>query len=120
MPFRKVIVLLFGFLILSSFNRDVFADNSEHSISNTTVAGQYFLGDGLGVNNYLKLTENGNFSFKWHGCLGMYDENEGPYVIENGILVLSPQRPNIKKGFQGTPTRFLPIHWGDRLYLVPE
>ncbi|MDZ4342467.1 MAG: hypothetical protein U1E51_08555, partial [Candidatus Binatia bacterium] len=58
--------------------------------------------------------------FKWRGCLGTYDENEGPYTFKDGILILSPKRPNIQKGFQGTPTRFLPINWGDRLYLVSE
>jgi hypothetical protein len=34
-------------------------------------------------------------------------------------LVLLPEQPNDARGFGGTPTDFVPVHWGDRLYLAP-
>src|SRR3989338_7636275 len=105
MSFIKSILLII-ILVLFNFDCPVFADN-------VVLAGKYYFGDGTGVNNYLELSPDGNFDFKWRGCLGMYDENNGAYKIEEGILILSPKRPNIQKGFQGTPTRFLPINWGD-------
>jgi hypothetical protein len=39
--------------------------------------GQYYLGDGLGVNCSLELHPDHRFRFVWRGCLGMYDRNQG-------------------------------------------
>ena len=84
------------------------------------VAGDYYFGDGLGVNCGLKLTQDGKFSFKWTGCLGVYDQNSGPYHFEGDELVLDPTKTNDRDGFRGTATRFYPVHWGKRLYLIAE
>jgi hypothetical protein len=84
-----------------------------------SIAGRYFYGDGLGVNCSLKLSSSGSFDFKWRGCLGLYDSNYGGYVIQDGLVILKPKRLNIGKGFRGTPTKFLPVVWGERHYLVP-
>lgn len=115
MPIKKIIVftsLLLTIIVLSAGNGST-ADLSPW-------AGSYYLGDGLGYNNYLKLSQEGTFAYKWEGCLGTYDENTGGYRLEEGILVLSPERRSIRKSFKGTPTRFLPVAWGRRLYLIPE
>lgn len=87
-----------------------------HSVTN--VIGDYFFGDGTGVNCYLQLTSKNKFNFKWEGCLGTYDKNNGDFTVSNGILTLIPRRPNIQKGFQGTPTIFFVVSWDDRLYLI--
>jgi hypothetical protein len=44
--------------------------------------GEYYSGDGLGVNWTVSLTEEGRFEFAWHGCLGLYDSNEGPFALD--------------------------------------
>ncbi len=80
----------------------------------------YYFGDGLGVNCYLTLGADKRFSFKWRGCLGTYDENVGSWDIANGLVVLKPEKPNKREGFQGTATRMYPVRWGERLYLVPD
>jgi hypothetical protein len=36
----------------------------------------------------------------------------------NDHLILVPELPNEPEGFGGLPTDFIPIHWGERLYLV--
>ena len=52
--------------------------------------------------------------------MGTYDKNDGSFFVKNGILILQPLHPNGQGGFKGTPTRFLPINWDDRRYLIPE
>lgn len=84
------------------------------------IKGWYYFGDGLGVNCGLELRADGRFEFSWYGCLGEYDRNTGPYHVEKGRVVLFPEKPNIREGFQGTPTRFFPVPWGERLYLVED
>jgi hypothetical protein len=34
------------------------------------VSGDYYSGDGLGVNWSLELCQDGTFEFSWDGCLG--------------------------------------------------
>jgi len=82
------------------------------------LVGEYYFGDGTGVNCTLKLAEHGTFAFQWNGCLGTYDKNEGRAAIQNGILQIAPKKPSVREGFQGTPTEFFPIRWGSRTYLV--
>jgi hypothetical protein len=84
------------------------------------VAGDYYFGDGLGVNCSLSVKPEGRFSFVWRGCLGVYDENTGGAKVVAGHLILSPERPNVREGFRGTKTDFHVVRWGDRLYLIPE
>lgn len=83
------------------------------------VLGTYYFGDGLGVNCYFELKDDRRFSFTWRGCLGIYDTNEGPWSIEDGWVVLKPEKPNGRAGL-GTATRFFPVQWGERLYLVAD
>lgn len=83
------------------------------------VAGSYYFGDGLGVNCSLVVQAEGRFSFRWSGCLGTYDQHEGPALLKEGHLILKPEKPNIREVFQGTPTDFVAVRWERRLYLVP-
>jgi hypothetical protein len=83
------------------------------------IAGKYHLGRGLGFNYTLTLDSRGTFSYAWQGCLGIYAETSGRAFLRNGELVLEP---STRKGgtAQGLDTRFLPIRWGARQYLVPS
>jgi len=38
----------------------------------------------------------------------------------NDHLILTPEQPNESSGFSHTPTDFIPVHWGERSYLVPK
>jgi hypothetical protein len=84
------------------------------------LVGKYYFGDGLGVNCSLTLDSIGRFSFQWHGCVGEYDRNLGPARLQGGLLTLEPKNPNVREGFRGTATSFLPIRWSARFYLVPK
>jgi hypothetical protein len=84
------------------------------------VAGDYYFGDGLGVNCSLTIKREGRFSFGWRGCLGVYDQNTGEAKVEAGHVILRPERPNVREGFRGTATDLIPVRWGERLYLIPE
>jgi hypothetical protein len=109
------------FISLSFFiwagTRVVAADGA--SLSLKDIAGDYYFGDGLGVNCSLELSAQGKFTFQWRGCLGTYDFNDGGASVKDGILHLSPHKPNLRDGFRGTPTEFYPVRWGARCYLVP-
>ena len=83
------------------------------------IAGEYYLGDGLGVNCYLTLVE-GRFNFKWTGCLGVYDRNTGTWELQGDVVLLKPEKPNKCEGFKGMNLRFIPVKWGQRHYLVDE
>ena len=80
------------------------------------IAGTYYLGRGLGFNFTLTINPSGTFSYTWRGCVGIYAEASGRAFFRDGELVLEPSsRKN-----QRLDTRFLPIRWGGRQYLVPS
>ena len=56
------------------------------SVALKDIAGDYYFGDGLGVNCSLTVTAKGKFTFQWNGCLGTYDKNEGSASIQDGML----------------------------------
>ena len=84
------------------------------------LSGQYYLGDGLGVNCSLTLEPTHRFAFAWHGCMGLYDQNQGVWSLEGDTLVVKPKKPNKREGFEGMNLRFIPVQWGKRGYLVDE
>ena len=83
------------------------------------IAGDYYFGDGLGVRCSLSVTAKGKFAFQWRGCLGTYDSNAGTAMVKDGILHITPKKPNLHDGLRGTPTEFYPVRWDARLYLIP-
>jgi len=80
-------------------------------------AGEYYYGDGLGVNVTLKLSSQ-DFVFSWDGCLGRYDQNYGEVTFEDGTVKLAPKHPNNRVGFQGIDVELFPVVWGERHYLI--
>ena len=90
-----------------------------NTLTNHPWAGEYYEGDGLGVNVTLFIAPESGYVFHWRGCLGLYDRNLGSVTVTNGQLRLSFTYPNKREGFQGLAEEFIPIHWGDRVYLVP-
>ena len=59
------------------------------------VAGDYYFGDGLGVNCALTLKAEGRFTFGWRGCLGVYDQNTGGarVVVRNQEIGIGNRLP---------------------------
>jgi hypothetical protein len=90
------------------------------TLGNHEWAGEYYYGDGLGVNVSLMLAPKSGYLFEWHGCLGLYDRNYGAVTLKRGRLHLSFTFPNKRDGFQGIAEEFIPIAWGDRKYLIPS
>ncbi len=83
-------------------------------------AGQYYHGDGTGVNVTLKLAPDNGFHFTWRGCLGEYDRNYGRLTVdEAGVIHLHCERPNVRKGFRGIDELLVPVAWAGRRYLIP-
>ena len=83
-------------------------------------AGEYFAGDGLGVNPSIVIAPKAGFVFEWHGCMGLYDRNYGSVTWTNNCIRLNFTFANNRKGFQGTAQEFIPVRWGKRRYLIPN
>ena len=88
-------------------------------LKNHEWAGEYYEGDGLGVNVSLVIAPEHGYVFEWHGCLGLYDRNYGHVTATNGRLQLSFTFTNKQEGFGGIANEFIPVRWGERIYLVP-
>lgn len=106
---------------IAIFDRHMAAIKNE--LRNTQVpdwAGEYYYGDGLGVNVTLKLAPQSGFAFAWDSCLGRYDLNYGEVTLVDGTIKLNLKYPNNRVGFQGIDPELLPITWGERHYLIPS
>jgi hypothetical protein len=79
------------------------------------VAGEYYLGDGLGLNWKLRILPDGRYSFVWSGCCGVYHRESGALRRISGYVLLAPVEP-----IEPTMKRvLLPVRWGRRSYLIP-
>ena len=106
------VLSMLGWVSLQTFAADGAA------VSFKDLIGDYYLGDGLGVNCSLTLAKQGKFAFIWRGCLGTYGENNGSAGVRDGVLHITPVKPNDPENL-GTPTDFFPVRWGTRIYLIP-
>lgn len=85
-------------------------------------AGEYYCGDGLGMNVALLAAPDAGFLYTWYGCLGLYDWNWGDIEsFENGILTVKFDRPvPTPNGMRYINTnQFALVRWSDRRLLVP-
>lgn len=82
-------------------------------------AGEYYAGDGLGMNTSLAIAPHSGYVFEWHGCVGLYDRNYGAVAWTNGRICLSFTFENQRKGCQGIAPELIPVSWGGRHYLIP-
>jgi hypothetical protein len=80
-------------------------------------AGEYYAGDGLGMNLRLWIAPKTGVAYQWHGCLGLYEQNLGTVVASANQLTLAWDRklddPYV------TDTKWLAIPWRTRVFLVP-
>ena len=82
-------------------------------------AGDYYEGDGLGANIRMQMSPVAGVAATLHGCLGLYDANEGRVaVLPDGSLRLDFARSESEEPSR-FPDRVVPVHWGERRYLIP-
>jgi len=127
---RAGAVFLLGYALSGAFT-PIHADDSADKLSQTSVAaseaqtkriqrelrqlrshdwaGEYYFGDGLGVNVSLALAPANGFVFSWHGCLGLYDLNYGDVDFSNGTVKLLFKYTNTQRGFRGIAPELLPF-----------
>jgi hypothetical protein len=83
-------------------------------------AGEYYYGDGLGVQVAFSVAPVSGFVFTWHGCVGLYDLNYGEVRFEDGLLKLTLTYHNQRGGLADLAPEYYPVRWGDRHYLIPS
>lgn len=80
-------------------------------------AGEYYCGDGLGVNISVVVAPKSGYLYEWHGCGGLYDRNYGPVACINGRLQLTFRLPK-RESSSGIADELIPVRWGPRRYLI--
>jgi hypothetical protein len=69
----------------------------------------------------LNIEAEGSYAFAWTGWPpGSNEKSEGSVKMVNSWLTLTPNKQRIPLGFPSTPTRFLPVRWGARTYLLTK
>lgn len=96
-------------------------------------AGEYYVGDGLGMNVSIAAAPKAGIVYTWHGCLGLYDGNYGDITGEfdddadgkfDGIIVKWTLNRTTGYGYNDTKWYF--VRWpgpdgaDGRRYLIPE
>jgi hypothetical protein len=82
-------------------------------------AGEYYYGDGLGVNVVLTLAPQGGCVATWRGCLGMYGKNYGPVSIHGDRLHVEFALPNAPGEFGHFDCDFIIEGTGENRLLRP-
>lgn len=101
---------------VETWRQAVLSENK--SLGSHEWAGEYYYGDGLGVNVSLALAPKSGYVFEWHGCMGLYGRNYGPIYRKNGRLRLKFMLPNNRKKFGNIAEELIPVAWGSREYLI--
>ena len=83
-------------------------------------AGLYYQGDGLGTNLNLAVAPKAGFAFAGRGCVGLSGQNYGEITEKDGHLIFSFALKNEEYMTSGIPEKFLPVPWGERMYLIPQ
>jgi hypothetical protein len=89
------------------------------TLANHPWAGDYYCGDGLGLNLSLVIAPKAGYVFEWHGCVGLVDRNYGALSEKDGRLHLVRTFTNNPKVSKGIAPEWVPVAWGSRMYLVP-
>ena len=84
-------------------------------------AGQYYCGDGTGMNVRIAIAPRGGMTYAWTGCLGLYEFNYGQIVeaTRDSILVRL-ELPIDPEGFLFISERLYFVRWGEHRFLVPK
>lgn len=103
-------VLLFALLAGVGFSSPA---SSRQNLPLSEVAGTYYRGAGLGFSYSLEINAAGTFRARWRGCLGTYGETTGTVTRKGSEIDLEA----VSHG-RRTVSRYQPVRWGGRLYLV--
>lgn len=83
-------------------------------------AGQYYSGDGLGMNARIMIAPKSGVTYTWHGCMGLYDANHGDIaeVLPDGLrlkLVLEERQTS----YQYMSSRLYFVRSRGERFIVP-
>ena len=83
------------------------------------VEGTYYLGKGC-MRACLHIETDGRYWLDWIGCPLYNEKCQGTARMVQGWLTLTPVKREIPDSLRKTATRFLPVTWGRRTYLLSE
>jgi hypothetical protein len=96
-------------------------------------AGEYYVGDGTGMNVHVQIAPKSGIVYTWHGCMGLYDSGRGSVQSTfdedgdgrtDGVIVKWDEAPSSTYGFNSQKWYFVrwpgPNGTAGRRYFVPE
>ncbi len=122
----RSLVSLFCYMIVwgsSSQGLLMGADPVKADAESQKYLGKYVCETSVGYGHYLDLDQSGRFHYllRGHtGCAGYSHEKYGKFEVRDGKVHLSPETPNPWLGRDSISTRYHPVRWDGRMYLVPE
>ncbi len=96
---------------MEELRREIAAQGGDHPW-----AGEYYFGDGLGVNITLLVAPSG-YVYVWRGCMGVYGERVGTLAVQDRRLRLAATPPP-DASTPGLAAELLIVPWGQRTYLL--
>lgn len=90
------------------------------ALGNHPWAGEYYEGDGLGMNISLLIAPRAGYVYEWRSCTGVDERNYGAVTFKDGRLRLSFTFDNKHERHTNIPEEFVPVPWGARKYLIPS
>ncbi len=102
--------------------RHALIEAEAHRLAAHPWAGEYYNGDGLGMNVELAIAPAAGVAIAAYGDTGMYAANAGSLIVQaDGNLVFHFDLPDLPKTRTGQfPDALHPVRWGQRRYLIPE
>ena len=112
---KGVGVMLRIVALLAVFLAGLVGCATDATIRTTTaeMPGTYYSGDGLGRNVTVVLRPDGTYTSDWQGCLGVYGESAGNWLVQDAFIVFHPtQATDLLAGYL---TRGTTIQYAGRL-----
>jgi hypothetical protein len=113
-PYFQAALVATAFLLARGDSQNE-AHKSENPLAG--LAGEYFFSNGFESEN-LELSSKGRFKLEYRNCTGGY-QISGNAKFVDGHLALTTDLV-YRMFFDAAPSDFIPIRWGERLYLVPR
>jgi hypothetical protein len=84
-------------------------------------AGDYYAGDGTGMNVSLTLAPDSGYVFEWRSCLDVFVRDSGPAIWKDGHVHLSFTESSRKllPAVDFIAPELISIPWGVRRYIIP-
>jgi hypothetical protein len=120
----QAVVFLGLFALLVEHSAALCGQNASYAQGSSenlgTLAGEYFFGDGRGMNKSLVLSPDGRALLTWSADDRGRSEDNGRAEVTGQQLVIYGSSSQSNRGIRSADCRFNVVRWGKRVYLIPS